>query len=311
MATTPAILVAVDGSDQSRNTIDYLSRILSREHVAIDLLHVLAEVPEPVFDLGETEEIAAYDAQINQWKSSRGERIDRFMQAAQKTFVNAGFPSESISWTIQTRRIGIARDILGKSRQGYAALAIGRTGFGTLPEFMLGNVAAKLADTVAHLPLILVGGQPETHRVIVAMDRSRIIRKGLEQISRLLSRTLEEIELCHIVRPLSEPHPTRPLSFSSRHEAHWLDEGSRKIVPALVEAKQHLVQAGFDPKAFQTAILKEKTSRADGLCQEAGAHDAGTVIMGRRGTTSVEEFSMGRVTRKMLYLAYNRALWIV
>jgi nucleotide-binding universal stress UspA family protein len=78
-----------------------------------------------------------------------------------------------------------------------------------------------------------------------------------------------------------------------------------------MEAKQHLAGAGFEPKAFHTAILKEKTSRADGLCREAEAHGTGTVIMGRRGTTSVEEFSMGRVTRKMLYLAYNRALWIV
>lgn len=311
MASLPVILVAVDGFDQSRNTIDYLSRILSKEHVAIDLLHILAEAPEPFFDLGETEEVAAYDAQLNQWKKSRGERIELFMAAAKMIFVDAGFPPESISNTIQTRRTGIARDILSKSRQGYAALAIGRKGFGTLPEFMMGSVAAKLADTVAHLPLILVGGQPEPHRVLVAMDRSRIIRKGLEQISRLLSRTLEKIELCHIVRPLSEPHTARTLSFSSRNEANWLDEGSRKIVPVLVETKKQLARAGFEPKTFHTAILKEMTSRADGLCQEAEAHGAGTIIVGHRGTTSVEEFSMGRVTRKMLYLAFNRAIWIV
>lgn len=311
MASLPVILVAVDGSDQSRNTIDYLSRILSREHVAIDLLHILAESPEPFYDLGETEEVTAYDEQLDQWKKSRGERIELFMAAAKMIFVDAGFPPENISNTILTRRIGIARDILSKSRQGYAALAIGRRGFGTLPEFMMGSVAAKLADTVAHLPMILVGGQPEPHRVLVAMDRSRIIRKGFEQISRLLSRTLEKIELCHIVRPLSEPHPARTLSFSSRNEANWLDEGSRKIVPVLVETKKQLARDGFEPKTFHTAILKEMSSRADGLCQEAEADGAGTIIVGRRGTTSVEEFSMGRVTRKILYLAFNRAIWIV
>ena len=38
---------------------------------------------------------------------------------------------------------------------------------------------------------------------------------------------------------------------------------------------------------------------------------AGTIILGRRGATSVEEFTMGRVTRKILYLAYNKAIWIV
>lgn len=147
--------------------------------------------------------------------------------------------------------------------------------------------------------------------MLVAMDRSRGIRKGLDQIGPLLSRALDEILLCHIVRPLAEPHPVRESYFSTRNEAHWLDESARKILPAMVEAKQHLSRAGFEPKSFRTTILKEKTSRADGLCSEAEAVGAGTIIVGRRGTTTVEEFAMGRVTRKVLYLAYNKAIWIV
>jgi nucleotide-binding universal stress UspA family protein len=311
VATLPVILAAVDGSNQSANTIAYLSRILSPENVRIELFHVLTEAPESVFDQGETEEIAAYGEEIGQWTSRRTMYIDRFMEAAKKTLVEAGFASENISYTIQTRRAGIARDILSRSHQGYSAVAIGRKGFGTLPEFMLGSIAAKLADTVTQAPLVIVGGQPETRKILVALDRSRIIRKGLDQVAPLLSRTLEEILLCHIVRPLSEPQPARESYFSSRNETHWLDESSRKIVPALVEAKQHMTRAGFEPKSFHTAIVKEKTSRADGLRGEAEALGIGTIIVGRRGTTSVDEFVMGRVTRKILYMAFNNAIWIV
>ena len=194
---------------------------------------------------------------------------------------------------------------------GYAAIAIGRKGFGTLPEYMLGSIAAKLADSIDHIPLVIVGGQPDTRRAVVAFDKSRGIRQGLAKVSCLLSTGLEDILLCHIVRPLSEPHSSRESYFNSRSEANWLDENTRKIVPAMVEAKQLLSRAGFNPQSFHTAIIKEKTSRADGIMGEIEALKAGTIVLGRRGTTTVEEFTMGRVTRKILYLAYNKAIWIV
>ncbi len=311
MATEPVILAAVDGSEQSMNTINYLSRILSPENIRIELFHVLTEAPETLFDQGETEQLAAYGEEIGQWTSHRGSKIDQFMAAAQKVLTDAGFAVENISYTLQTRKIGIARDILSRSQQGYSAVFIGRKGFGTLPDYMLGSITAKLADTVAKVPLVIVGGQPETCKVLVALDRSRTIRKGLDQVAPLLARTLEEIELCHIVRPLTELHPAPESYFSTRNEAHWLDESSRKIVPAIVEAKQHLVRSGFQPNSFHTAILQEKVSRADGLCGEAEALGAGTIIVGRRGTTPVEAFAMGRVTRKILYMAFNKAIWIV
>jgi nucleotide-binding universal stress UspA family protein len=311
MATLPKILVAVDGSDQSRHTITYLSRILSSKDVGLELFHVLTEAPEPFFDESATAATAAYETEIATWKASRGTQISRFMDDAQKSFLDAGFPSGSVSVSVQPRKIGIARDIISKSKRGYAAVVIGRNGFGTLPEFMIGSIASKLADAVAHIPLAIVGGQPETRKVIVAYDQSWRVRKGMDKVSVLFSRSLEDILFCHIVRPLSEHHPTRQSFFTSRNEAHWLDENSRQIVPAMVTAKKHLNHAGFEPKAFRTAILKEKTSRANGVCMEADTLGAGTIIVGRRGATVVEDFAMGRVTRKILYLAFNKAIWIV
>jgi nucleotide-binding universal stress UspA family protein len=311
MATVPVILVAVDGSEQSMHTVAYLSRVLSPKNVGIELFHVLAEAPESFYDQGETEGTADFETPIEKWKGGSALRMDQFMDEARKALTDAGFPSGSITVSIQPRKSGIARDIINKSAVGCAAVAIGRKGFGTLPDFMMGNIAAKLADSIALVPLVIVGGRPETRKVVVGFDRSRGIRKGLDQVGPLLSRKLEQILLCHIVRPLSGPHLARKSYFSSREEAHWLDENSRKIVPVLVDAKQRLSRAGFDQKAFHTAIIKEKTSRAEGLRAEAEALGAGTIILGRRGATSVEEFAMGRVTRKILYMVYDRAIWIV
>jgi nucleotide-binding universal stress UspA family protein len=311
MATVPVILAPVDGSDQSMSTVDYLGKTLSEKRVAIELFHVLSEVPEPFFDLGETSEAAAFQSEIGKWKSNRRSRIEGFMEQARKNLAMNGFSSSGITVSIHPLRKGIARDIINKSGDGYAAVAIGRRGFGTLPDFMLGSIAAKLADSIDHVPLAIVGGQPDTRKAVVAFDQSRGIRQGLARVSHLLSPKFEEILLCHIVRPLSEPHPAREAYFNSRNEANWLDENTRRIIPAMVDAKRRLGRAGFDPQTFRTAIIKERTSRADGIMKEIEALGAGTLIIGRRGATSVEEFSMGRVTRKILYLAVSRSIWIV
>jgi nucleotide-binding universal stress UspA family protein len=275
------------------------------------LFHVRAEAPEAVFDLGGDDGTTAYEGEISKWSDLKGTEIQTFMDKARNVFTTAGFPPDAVNTTIRSRKTGIARDIISESEIGCSAVVIGRKGFGTLPDFMMGSIAAKLAESITHVPLVIVGSQPEPARVLVAFDRSRSIRKGLEKVSRLFSRSLEEIQLCHIIRPLSVPHPATCTYFSTKTEAHWLDEHSRRIIPAMVQMKQQLSGTGFDPNIFRTTILKKKISRADAIVGEADAHAYGTIVVGRHGASTVETFSMGRVTRKILALAFNKAIWIV
>jgi nucleotide-binding universal stress UspA family protein len=311
MAAIPNILAPVDGSEQSMNAIAYIGRAVSSKSVAIELFHVQPEAPETFFDLGETQKTSGLESEISQWKSGRSSQIHRFMEEAKQTLMLCGFPSRSIAVTVQQQNEGIARDIVDKSGAGCAAVVIGRKGFGTLPDFLMGSIAAKLADTIDNVPLVIVGGQPDTRKAVVAFDRSRGIRQGLEKVRQLLSTNFAEILLCHIVRPLSESHPVSESYFNSRNEANWLDENARRIIPAMADAKKRLVRAGFDPQSFPAASIKEMASRADGLMTELENSGAGTIIIGRRGATSVEQFAMGRVTRKVLYLACDQAIWIV
>jgi nucleotide-binding universal stress UspA family protein len=39
--------------------------------------------------------------------------------------------------------------------------------------------------------------------------------------------------------------------------------------------------------------------------------DVGTIIMGRRGLSRTQDFFMGRVTNKVVYLAREKSVWIV
>ena len=310
MSHAPAILVALDGSEPSFGTAVYLSRILAPRNISVDLFHVKSSAPETLFDAG-ADDTGDYAAEIGEWARQGGGHVQTFMEKARQCFLEAGFAPEAVSVTVQSRHAGIARDIIDRAGRGCAAVAIGRRGFGRLPEFMLGSIAAKLAETLTHVPLAVVGGQPALERVLVAFDNSPCIRQGFDQVMRLFNRRLKEMLLCHIVRPLSVPHSVARPFFSPGSEAHWLDESSRKIVPAMVAAKERFCQDGFDPDAFRTAILKEKISRAEAIMVQAGDPGFGTIVVGRRGMTPVPSFSMGRVTRKVLQMAYQQAVWIV
>ncbi|MCG6918001.1 MAG: universal stress protein, partial [Deltaproteobacteria bacterium] len=57
-------------------------------------------------------------------------------------------------------------------------------------------------------------------------------------------------------------------------------------------------------------ILKSR-SRAGDILKEAKEGEFGTIVMGRRGLSSVHAFPLGRVTTKVLNRADLFALWIV
>lgn len=311
MTTLPVILVAVDGSDASMLAVTYISSMLSPKQVGIKLFHVRTETPEAVFDIGSTNGSSVYESEASNWIEEKETQIRDFMGKARKIFMDAGFPRDAVDTIIKSRKTGIARDIINESEMDCAVVAIGRKGFGTLPDYMMGSIAAKLAENITHVPLVIVGNQPQAPKVLVAFDRSRFIRKGFKKVSRLFARSIEEILLCHVIRPLSVPHPTTCTYFTTKTEAHWLDEHSQRIVPAMVDMKKHISRIGYDPKISRTAILIEKISRAGAVAREADAQGFGTIVVGRHGSTVVDEFSMGRITRKILSLAFNKAIWIV
>ncbi len=60
-----------------------------------------------------------------------------------------------------------------------------------------------------------------------------------------------------------------------------------------------------------TKVITGATTRAGTILEEARAGGYGTIVVGRRGVSTVEEFDMGRVTNKLVHSAKDRALWVV
>jgi nucleotide-binding universal stress UspA family protein len=304
------ILLAVDGSLQAMDAVRYVGAFLPLTRTDVVLFHVHARAPEAFLDLKRDPEYRSDGLPMSDWSLLVHKNMDEFMDDAERVLVDTGFPSERIRRKIQQHRVGIARDILDESRQGYDAVVVGRVGLGSVQEETLGSVALKLAGQRQSVPIVLVSGKPETRKVLISFDGSEGAKRAVDLVCSLLFREDREITLCHVVRSLGM-HLESDRVFLPEHEKLWMDVSRKEIEPLLEEAERKLIEAGFHPGCVYTEILENLTSRAAGIKNAASNGGFGSVVLGRRGLSEVEEFPMGRVPMKMLQLGGRMAVWIV
>lgn len=311
MKDTIRLFVAVDGSEQSRDAIRYVCGLFPRHRTHIALFSVEPEVPESILDFGNHLTPHMDTFPVGAWKAEQAELLEKFMKKSAKAIRVAGFASDAASYRIEKRRAGVARDIIEASLRGYDAMVIGRRGVGAAAGAALGSVAAKLVQKIYHMPLIIVGGQPETHRILIAFDGSSTAAKAVDTVARFLSDTETEVSVCQVVRSLNIGQTTGEALFKPEDEARWIESVRQTLKPALDKGRQRLIDGGFSPKRIETEILTGQYSRAANLVSRAREGAFGTLVMGRRGLTIVEEFVSGRVTRKVLDMASRQAIWII
>jgi nucleotide-binding universal stress UspA family protein len=309
--TRNKILLAVDGSDQALEAVRYVSEVLPHQRTKVVLFHVKTEAPESFLDLEKTKEFGAKATAARAWMAGRESVMKKFLDKAQKMLVNAGFPSAAVTVNAQSKKKGIARDILRESLKDFGAVVVGRTGTSGVKDFVIGSVANKLIGKLHHLPVVVVEGRPSPKKILVAFDGSEGALMAVDCAGSVLVDPDCEIALRHIIRPLDIPKTGPDELFPPKDEAEWLETMKREIDPAMEEAKDRLINAGFTSSRVTTKIISGKKSRAKALVEEARDGGYGTIVMGRRGLSAVQEFFMGRVTNKVLHMVDNMAVWIV
>lgn len=87
---------------------------------------------------------------------------------------------------------------------------------------------------------------------------------------------------------------------------------TEKIMASIFkEATTHLEKSGFNRNQIKTKIVTKAPSRASAIVVEALNGGYGTIVIGRRGLSNVEEFYMGRVSNKIIQMARGMAVWVI
>lgn len=310
MKNAMKVLISIDGSDQSLAAVRYIGGVLKPEKANIVLFHVDPAIPESLWDLEKSPEFRSKLAPIRAWAAQQKKHIDDTMIKAGRILFSHGFPKDSVSVRIQPRKIGIARDILYEAGNGeYKMVVVGRTGISKFKDLVLGSVANKLIGSLMDIPLVVVGGRPNPNKFIIAFDGSKASMRSVSSVAAMLNNADIQIMICHVIRSIGIEKFT--LSEFSFPEFDWTETCVKKIEPVIEEARKKLASAGLDSEKIYGKILTEKPSRAGTIIAEAKAGGFGTIVVGRRGLSEVDEFFIGRVSRKVLHMAKKMAVWIV
>lgn len=315
--STNKILIALDGSSQSINAARYVSRAIPPENAKIVLFSVRTKAPDSFWDFDDDPELTAQQPMLKMWYEKQKEILDRTMDAVRKMFVEAGYPEDSVTVKVQDRQVGIARDILKESYNGYTAIVLGRTGMSSNIGVPIGSITSKLMPKIHHATLIMVDETPETEKFLIGFDGSHGAKKAVSCAKSLLRNSDKRIHICHVLRSMNLLQGSYDLFQFNYDQAYFPKEESvrlqtveKKLEPEINIARQKLIEAGIPANRIDSKMMLGFQSRATSIYNEAEKNGFGTIIIGRRGISVVEEFFMGRVARKITQMAKNHAVWI-
>lgn len=313
MSETPTkILIAVDGSNESIDVVRYVAASAQQASTEIVLYTVLAKIPETFWDSGKDPLWQPKIEAARKWEKRQLDHAVSFMGSALQILKEHDFLPRQVTTKISPQIDGIARDIIGEAKRQYDVLVLGRGKSGSMQDQVLGSVASKVVSTGSMPAIWLVGKRPVSNKVLIAMDRStsalNIVRHG----ATLLNREKNSITLFHVIRGIAAISPPEmvdifPLSYQQQliRDAEW------EIQPVLLQAEALLNELDIAPDRIATRIVTGVRSRAAAIIGEANTNGYGTIVVGRRGVTEVADFSMGRVTNKLIQLAKDQTLCIV
>jgi nucleotide-binding universal stress UspA family protein len=296
------ILLAVDGSDQAFEAVRYVSQLFPPHRVEVELFHVASKIPDSFWDIKKNPAFRHQLAPVAAWATQQEKAIEDFMERARQLFVERGAKDEVVRVKIQKRQAGVARDIVRKARGGYDAVVVGRWGVSKFKDLVWGGVANKLVGHLVENPLWVVGGTPYTGKILVALDASEEAIRVVDYVGSIVEGSNWKVTLFHVIRAFGD------LKTEAQEKLH---QAEQVIVDLFEQSVARLEKAGLKSDLITTKTVTRVPSRAKAIVEEAKKGGYGTIAVGRRGLSRVEEFFMGRVSNKVMQMAKEMAVWVV
>ena len=306
---TKTIIVAVDGSEEALRTLDYLGLIYgAKENVAVKILYILPSLP-PILVADQNRQTKMRVLDI---ESKSLEMAERIMTEAKDVLSKKGFQEDQIKGVYHKKQIGIARDICNfAGDKGADALLITRRGRSRLDAFLSGEISSKILDYCLACPVWVVEGAVQSKKLLIAMDSSENSLRAANHAGFMLAGTDCQITLFHSKRHLRRFVPQEVIEAAPELEELWRNKAGEQIGPYIEKGKDVLIQAGMREEQISTKVVDGSRSAAADILKEARSNSFGTIVVGRKGHSSVKEYFMGSTTSKILQGSGGLAVWVV
>jgi len=295
------LLLAVDGSERALETVRYAGEEDAFKDMKIVLFHVFNSIPEAYYDLEKEPKSVKVVRHVRSWEIQQKKAIKEYMERARQKLIAAGFAETAVDVRIQNRKQGVARDIITEAHKGYDAVLVRRRGLTGLKNIIVGSVTGKLLEKLTFIPVLIAGRKPVNKKVLVAVDGSPCADRAVRFVADILGpHEGYQVKLVNVVRGVSASD-LAPLE----------ENGITAPDPIFKKAIDILTAAGFDRQAIRTKSITGVLSRAGAIVSTAEKGGWGTIVVGRRGLSSVKDFFIGRVSNKVVYAGRKDTVWIV
>ncbi len=309
MANQKKLLILVDGSERSMQTVQYVGQTKPFRDFKLVLFHVFSGVPVCYWDMDRTDLNREAISQLLAWESHEKKAIEDFMQKAKTLLLNEGFAGDLVETVIHKRESGIAQDIFKEVEQGdYTAVVLRRRGVGALEGLIVGSVANKLFAQLKSCPIMIAGQLPVNQKILLAIDGSPSSIKAVDFVAEHLGGHHYAVCLVHVLRGYGGLAPEEP-DFMMPGEYVELEHNT--MMRIFSDTRDKLVKAGFDDGRIDEKLITGAYSRAGAIVQEAERGGYSTIVAGRRGLSRVQEFFMGSVSNKIIHTGQKFTVWLI
>lgn len=309
--THRTILIPIDGSSSSLLSLDYLALMFGPDApLRVVLFYVLPDLP--LIFSGEED---MHPRDRNRLKDVAQKNLEvgkRILKDAQASAFEKGFRSENVEAMFAERRKGVVQDIhdlaAGRSIDTILLTRRGRT---EARSDVMGEVSRKLVEVGRLNPIWIIGGKIRSRGVLVAVDASENSHRAVMHVGQMLSGTDCRVTVFHCTMQLGRFVPREIFKDIPGINELWRKKSKEEVAPFLEKAKRTLVGCGLSEEQVHSKVISDSRSASDDLLEEAQVGDYGTIVVGRRGLSMMNEFFMGSVSRKVLQQASETAVWIV
>jgi nucleotide-binding universal stress UspA family protein len=308
---TRKVLVTVDGSIYSTNSINYLARLFGGvANMEFHLFSVLtATIPESHLAWIDENDLKNALSPLDLEKHTT---IEHYMATAADLLAQHGIGPRQVKRVIKLARRGTAHDLLHEARTGiYDALLIGRRGLGMVQEMILGSVSKTVLQKCHDIPIWLIDGQVDSRKFLVPIDGTVHSLRAVDHLAFILrGNPHAEVSLFHSPQMFSG----KPEMNTPEFQAIWGEEWCAAHLTGpdrLFHAPEQLLrESDFPPERIHRLETSLGLYPSRQVVRQALVDDFGTIVMGRR-PGDAKKGLFGGVTDKVLTLAEQVAIWIV
>ncbi|WP_310600226.1 universal stress protein [Desulfobulbus sp.] len=301
------ILVAIDGSVYSGNSLEYLANLFGSDSSLS--LHLFGVVPsggggkEWMFDV---DPLRSQSAETDQ----RASRARKQLRDAEDRLVRGGISRERIATKVRiaTSVSGAIRD---EAKHGnYDSVVIGRRGLGSMGNVFFGSISGELVEKCHNVPLWIVDGRVSAERFLLAVHSRPSSLLAADHLAYMLkNRPGAEICLYHSNSVFGAQQAATAEEFHLQWGKEWCDKYLDLDNFLFYAHCQLLVEGGISRSRIRQLPAQMHLDVGSDLLRQAKQHGCGTIVIGRR-RRDLAKGQLKGVSDKTLKQAQDLAVWL-